>query len=96
MAESDNIHWYLRPVDFRPEKIVGNTTKYYRNERTALEQLSEAGNLFDSERDAMEASIAIRAYLNRLIFVRRERQEYARRNRMQFDNNQPNPPINRP
>ena len=77
--------YFLRPIDFRPERLTEDITRYYHDERTAIEQLSIAGNLFDSEQDAREASIAVRAELNRLRFIRQERQEYDRRNGMRPD-----------
>lgn len=95
-AKTESVRWHLRPGDFRPEPVDGSITRHYPDERTALEQLSEAGNLFDSERDAIDASIAVRAELNRLGFIRRERQGYGRQNGMRPDNNQPLSPAARP
>ncbi|MCM1077782.1 MAG: hypothetical protein NC411_10530 [Bacteroides sp.] len=84
-----NEHWYLRHGDFRPEKLQSGETLGYPNAQITLEQLSNAGNLFASEQDAIEASIAVRSELQRLRFIRQERQGYNRRNGKHPDSNQP-------
>ena len=74
------VYWTLRHGDFRPETVDCNITCFYPDEKTMLDQLAKAGNLFECEQDAIEASIAVRAELNRLKFIRQERREYDRRN----------------
>ena len=71
-----NVKYFLRPGDMRPEKIVDNVC--YPDMQTALEQLELAGNLFNTEAEAIEASISVRAELQRLRIVRQELQEYNR------------------
>lgn len=83
-------HYYLRSGDFRPEELDGKAYKFlgYPTNAIAIEQLAAARNLFDSEDEAIEASINVRAELQRLEFVRRERQAYSRRYQRQPDNNE--------
>ena len=68
--------YFLRPGDMRPESLTDSVC--YPDMSTAYEQLELAGNLFDSEAEAIEASIAVRAELKRLKSIRQELQEYNR------------------
>ena len=90
------VYWTLRHGDFRPEKVDCNITCFYPDEKTMLDQLAKAGNLFDCEQDAIEASIAVRAELNRLRFIRQERQEYNRRNETRRDSSLSHVQTHRP
>lgn len=77
--------WTLRPGDFRPERLE-NIFDNISLSQKAIEQFGIAGSLFDCEKDAIDASIAIRAELAKLKSIRQERQEYTRRNEMHSDN----------
>lgn len=79
-------YWTLRPYDFRPERVKDLNKMNYPNEKIAIEQLSLAGNLFGCEDEAVEASIAIRAELHRLQFIRQERQASDRQSGKYSDN----------
>lgn len=74
--EKTKTKYFLRPGDMRPEALTDSVC--YPDMNTALEQLELAGNLFNSEAEAIEASIAVRAELQRLKVVRQELQEYNR------------------
>lgn len=66
--------YFLRPGDMRPELLTDRVC--YPDMTTAMEQLNLEGNLFDTEEEAIEASIVVRAELQRLRFIRQELQEY--------------------
>lgn len=74
--EKTKTKYFLRPGDMRPEALTDSVC--YPNMAVALEQLALAGNLFDTEKEAIEASISVRAELQRLKFIRQELQEYNR------------------
>ena len=82
--------WVLRSGDFRPERLCDYKPKNmgYPSEQHAVQELKAAGNLFDTERDAIEASITIRAELKRLEFIRQEQREYIRRRGIRFRNDE--------
>lgn len=81
--------YYLRGGDFRPEELDGNAYRDlgYPSRKTAIEQLTLAANIFDSYDDAAEAAMEVRARLQALAFIRRERQEYSLRCRKHRERN---------
>lgn len=80
-TEARRDFWVLRSGDFLPERFSDCLPMYmgYYSESVALRELRRAGNLFDTQEDAIEASMSIRAELKRLEFIFRERQEYIQR-----------------
>ena len=81
--EKPHKQYFLRPGDLRPEALTDSVC--YPDMETAIEQLDLAGNLFDTESEAIEASITVRAELQRLKTVRRELQEYSQRRGMHLN-----------
>lgn len=68
--------YFLRPIDFRPERLAEDKLPLLgcSSIDKAVEQLTASCNLFDTEAEAIEASLLVRAELHRLSFLRQERQ----------------------
>ncbi len=71
--------WTLRPGDFRPERL-NDILDIIGYSKRAVEQMRISGNLFDSKDEAIEASIAVRAELTKMQFIRQERRGYSQQN----------------
>lgn len=82
-------YWYLRNGDLRPERL-GEDNAGYANRHTALEQLADAGNLFNNEASALHASNQVRLFLRNTCLI--SFQGYSQQSGKHCDNNpQPSP-----
>ncbi len=83
-------YWVLRPGDFRVEEVTDDIIKAtcgkYADRRFGLEMLESFNNLFRSEEEAEEASLAIRTYLASFKVILEARQRSALRTRTQSGN----------
>ncbi len=85
----NSVRYFLRAIDFRPEELTEDKLSFlgFGSMKKAIEQLTKSSNLFDTESDAIKASMAVRSKLFVLRFLRQERQEYNRRKKKPSDNN---------
>lgn len=85
--------WYLRGGDFRPEEATDENLRLlfgrHSSVNLALEQLEADNNLFSSEQEAMQASVAIRCFLASFRIVSQEHRRSALRTQKRFRSSAP-------
>lgn len=83
--------YFLRAGDFRPERTTPENLRsvfgQYSSPRRSLEQLEADHNLFADEREANEASVAIRSFLASFSIICEERRRSALRTQKPSHNN---------